>query len=121
MKTLNRIIKMTGLAAVAILPMAVSASTLEFWSLGAGTTPETLDLSPTIDSSHVLSTWSSDSGTFSTCLPAFKGVPQNQNFTAERNSSALTTLDAPRALICDSDVLFRTLLKNTFPGSTLIM
>ena len=96
---------MTGLAAVAILPMAVSASTLEFWSLGAGTTPETLDLSPTIDSSHVLRVWSSDSGTFSTCLPVFKGVPQNQNFTAERNSSALTTLDANRALICDSDDL----------------
>ena len=105
MKTLNRTIKMAGLAAVAILPMAVSASTLEFWSLGAGTTPETLDLSPTIDSSHVLSTWSSDSGTFSTCLPAFKGVPQNQDFTTGRNSSALTTLDAPRALICDSDDL----------------
>ena len=92
------------IVAAAILPMAVGAATNEFWSLGAGATPETLDLSPTIDPSHVLRTYSA-SGTFSTCLPAFKGVPQNQNFTTERNSSALTTLDANRSLICDSDDL----------------
>ena len=91
--------------AATVAAHSVSAATNEFWSLGAGATPETLDLSPTIDSSHVLRVWSSDSGTFSTCLPAFKGVPQNQNFTTERNSSALTTLDANRALICDSDDL----------------
>ena len=91
--------------AATVAAHVASATTLEFWSLGADATPETLDLSPTIDSSHVLRVWSGDSSTFSTCLPAFKGVPQNQNFTTERNSSALATFDAPRSLICDSDDL----------------
>ena len=98
------VIPLAAIAATVAAHVA-SATTLEFWSLGADATPETLDLSPTIDSSHVLHVWSSDSSTFSTCLPAFKGVPQNQNFTTERNSSALATFDAPRSLICDSDDL----------------
>ena len=90
------------------------ATTLEFWNIGEGATPGTLDLSPTIDSSHKLYAYSA-SGTFSTCLPAFRGVPQNQDFTTERNSSALATFDALRSLYCNSsDLRTAAMLGNDF-------
>lgn len=92
-----------SLASIFAVP-SISARTLEFWSMEAGATPGTLDLSPTIDASHVLQAYSA-SGTFSLCMPAFRGVPGNQDFTTERNASAISTFDALRSFYCNSDDL----------------
>ena len=95
-------IKKLFLLAIIVAVHPVFAKTLELWPLGAGATPGTLNLSPTVNSSHKLNVYTA-SGTFTPFAPAFSGVPGNQSETTERNMSAIGTFDASRALLCSSD------------------